>query len=142
MEIDVTRTAYNTFAPIGEDNYEDCKKFPLGEVFRCKIWKPRNYKYHQKFFALIAVLFDMQDHFENKKALRYWLTMKAGFFSMVVAPNGSPMYFAESISFSKMDNVKFEKLFNGVIDVALKEICKGSNKESIESQVNTIIGFS
>lgn len=142
MEINVIRTQLNTFAPLGEDDFEDAKKFPVGEPYRCKIWKSRNYNFHRKFFALIKVLFDMQDHFNNKTALRYWLTMKAGFFNMVVAPNGKPMYFAESISFSKMDNVRFEKLYNSVIDAAIREICQGGSKAKIEEQVNIVIGFS
>lgn len=143
MEIEVIRTKNNSLYPLSEDDQEDLKKIKIGEPYRCKIWKPRNYLFHQKFICLIKAIYHTQRHFDNMTSLRYWLTMKAGFFKAVVAPNGNVMYFAESIKFNKMDDVKFEKLYNKVLDIALQEdkICKGSTKEELENYMNEIMSF-
>lgn len=143
MELIVIRTLKNPFSLVGAsiEDVDKIQKIPIGKPHMAKVWIPRNLQFHRKFMALINVLYEMQHHFNSDTAMRYWLTMKAGYFTMFVAPNGYTQYYAESISFTKMDEQKFEKLYNAVIDTAIKHICKGNNQDEIDFKVDEILGF-
>ena len=129
--------------PVDEDGEEIMKKLKIGEPYMVKVWKPKNIKFHRKFFALLNVLFNMQEFYDNKKAFRYWLTMKAGYFKMYLSPKGKPMYFADSIAFDKMDETKFGELYQKVIDTAIgnDKICGGSTYDEINGKVEEILNF-
>lgn len=137
------KTIDNHFIPSSDEDYEKVRKFKAGEVYKGDIKKPRNIKFHRKFFALINTIYDIQRHFDNIKALRYWLTMKAGYFQLFIAPNGENVYIPDSISFDKMDGIAFEDLFNKVIDIAIShdKICLGNTQKEIEHQVDKVLGY-
>ena len=142
-ELFVIKTQNGQFIPACEDDWEIAKKYKVGEMYRARIDKPRNLKFLQKFMVLISVIFEIQTHFNNKEALRYWLIMKAGHFDLYVVPNGTNIYIPKSISFANMDEVQFSKVYNDVINVALghEKICAGNTQEEIDEQVNLILGF-
>ena len=100
-ELFVIKTQNGQFIPACEDDWEIAKKYKVGEMYRARIDKPRNLKFLQKFMVLISVIFEIQTHFNNKEALRYWLIMKAGHFDLYVVPNGTNIYIPKSISFAK-----------------------------------------
>jgi hypothetical protein len=109
------KAAYNS-------DLENIKKLKEGVIYEVNIKKPRNIMFHRKFFALINLVFENQETFDNSNDLRYYLTMKAGFYKKVKTPNNGEMFIPKSLKFDKMDNVEFEEVYNGVIKVIEKEL--------------------
>ena len=108
------KAAYNS-------DLENLKKLKEGVIYEVNIKKPRNLMFHRKFFALINLVFENQETFDNSEDLRYYLIMKAGFYKKVKTPTGE-MFIPKSLKFDKMDNVEFEEVYNGVIKVIEKEL--------------------
>jgi len=55
--------------------------------------------------------------------------MKAGFFHTTVAPNGYVIYEPESLAWSSMDDLRFQQVYNAVIDTFIKEFPHISKEE-------------
>lgn len=109
------KAAYNS-------DLENLKKLKEGVIYEVNIKNPRNLGFHRKFFALINLVYENQEVFDNSEDLRYYLIMKAGFYKKVETPKGEFMFIPKSLKFDKMDNVEFEEVYNGVIKVIEKEL--------------------
>jgi hypothetical protein len=112
----IVRRTLSGLTPVYNSDKEslmDCK-LKLGEDYEVEIRKPRNYKFHKKYMALINLCFENQDRFTEIDDLRYYLTMKAGFVKKIDTGKGT-MILPKSISFSKMDDIEFDKLYQKTI---------------------------
>ena len=123
--------------PLYGSDYDNLKaaKLKEGQTYEIEIKKPRNYEFHKKFFALLNLAYDNQDTFEDFKALRTYLTCKAGHYEQIETPNGF-MIMPKSISFAKMDEVEFDGLYHSVINA----ICKFIDVEAKEIE-NEIVNY-
>lgn len=128
-------------------------------VVRADIVVPRNYKFHQKGFVLVSVIFDNMDDdtkadrgIHTPEMLRKRLTIETGNFDVSITtedviaengviPAGTPIIEPHSWSFGSMDNDEFEKVYKGIIDVAIGKYCTGQTEESINRQVDEILRF-
>ena len=68
------------------ENLKACK-LKEGKEYEVEIKQKRNYEHHKKYFALLNLCFDNQEHFELFDDLREYITIKAGFNRKVVMPN-------------------------------------------------------
>ena len=107
-----------------------------GEVIVAEIKRARNYENHKRFFSFLDLTFDMQEHFDTPEAYRRWLTMKCGYFSTIVAPNGNTIFVPDSIAFENMPEDEFRNLFSTAIDVFLKELGKGLSRQEFMKVVD------
>ena len=123
--------------PVFNSDHDKLKesKLKLGEIYEVEIKKKRNYQFHKKYFALLNLCFENQEVFESIEDLRYFLTMKAGYYKQVDTGNGT-MFIPKSISFSSMDEIEFEQLYQNTITVICKFI--GIEKEDL---LNEILNF-
>ena len=133
MDVYLFKTADGALRPADDEDREKTKNIKNGTIVKAKVSMVRNYKYLQKFFVFINTTFDMQDHFTDKEVFRKWLTMKAGHFETVVAPNGNTMFLPKSINFRKIkDDHQFEKIFSGCIDAFLQsDLAEGITEDDI-----------
>ena len=118
--------------PLHNSDDEELRKLKLNTDYKFTVTKPRNYEYHKKFFALLNLAYDNQEHFNNFDEMRAWLTMSAGFYKRVITPSGE-MFQPESISFANKDEIEFNEIYQRVMD----EICKWLDltDEAIQEQV-------
>lgn len=124
--------------PVYNSDAESLKeaKLKMGEVYEIDIKKKRNYNFHKKLFALYNLCYDNQDVFDNLDEVRYYLTMKAGYYKKIETPKGE-MFVPKSISFAKMDNIEFEKLYQRTID----EVCNLLQIDDKTELLNQILEF-
>ena len=118
--------------PTDPDSQTIVSKMPQGKVMRCKYTFMRNAAFHRKGFNMLHQMFDMQEHFEQFEPFRKWLVMKAGFFKVIEAPNGYQIFEPESLSWGSMDNERFEKVYNALIDTFLQEFGHDISREEFE----------
>lgn len=137
--------------PIDEMAEDELLDLPDGE-YKCELSKVRNARFHRKFFALLNEAFkiwepelivgDFETPRKSFERFRKDLCILAGFYHQSVGLDGRLHFEAESISFASMDDVKFEKVYNQVLNVILLHVLKGYNKADLEERVNRVLGFS
>ncbi len=139
--------------PAFEVDREVVEKWKLGDIIKVKASRPRNPKFHRKAFALFNLCYDYFEPEEvdvNGKTLlpekdfdefRRWMTIKAGYFHVVGYPDGSVRVRAKSISFAKMDEDTFDKLYNALINVALKILPNYNDEYELKAVLTELEGF-
>jgi hypothetical protein len=136
MDIYLVKMSSILASPAYDDDKEKFDKLKTGDIFKVSIKKVRNPKFHRKYFALINMVFDNQNKFENKDKLRDYLTIKSGFYDETFTDVGV-LLTPKSISFDKMDDFEFGELFDTTIKVIEKEF--GFDNESILEHLNDFI---
>jgi hypothetical protein len=113
----------------------------------------RNYKFHKKLFALLNLAFEYWEPGEidckwgapekNFDRFRKELTKMAGYYHVEhsLLDKKSFRIVADSISFAKMDNETFEKLYNRILDVIMKKILPNMSREEIETLTDKFLEF-
>jgi len=125
-EIHIKRDWQNHLIPTDQYSLEIVQKIKQDAPKLITIKGKRNLEFHQKFFVLLNTIYEIQNHFDNFEAMRYWLIMKAGHYHIIETPTGV-IYKPKSVSFAKMDEMEFQRVYNDVVQVALihKNICGG-----------------
>ncbi|WP_420010618.1 DUF1367 family protein [Tateyamaria sp.] len=126
-------------------------KVPLGKPVNAKVTLPRNGKFHRKFFAMLNVAYDnhdwpdVQSQFGPVKTsfemFREYATVKAGHYEMDMTPRGDIRARAKSVSWAKMDDEEFQRLYSDVLDVILAEFLSNWTAGDMENAVNVMLGF-
>ena len=133
MKLNVIKTPQG-LKPAFDSDYESYSKIPLNEVIEIEYKKPRNYKFHRKYFALIKLAYENQSDYFNLNDLRRDLTITAGYYDEVVNRVTGEVYkMPKSISFSAMDETEFSELYEAVKDVIVRWL--GITSETIETEI-------
>lgn len=136
------KTWNNHLVPDMEQDEERVGKIKVGEIVQAEITRPRNIQFHRKFFVLLNIVFDNQDIYDTRKALRTEIILKAGYYVEHVTTKGELIYIPDSLSFAKMDEIIFNEFYQKAIDVVLKYFISGLTKEAIDQQVLQVLDFS
>ncbi len=120
MKITLIKKLNGNFIPAYDSDYENAKKITINEPFEYEYKKPRNYKFHKKFFALLNLVYDNQERYVNIEHLRHDLIIEAGYYEIRYNFQGVEVYVPKSISFSKMDEIEFNELYSKCIDVIIE----------------------
>lgn len=120
---------------------EALEAIPDGDV-KVEISRPRNVKFHRKFFSLLKVAFDQWEkpvvyHKGIEVApsfdeFRKNITILCGWYVMDVDIKGTMRARAKSISFGKMDEIEFNKLYNKAVDVIIMHVLPKWSKEQLD----------
>lgn len=150
MELFLTRTL-SGFSPTHEPDMEALKKFKLGDTVRAEVVRPRNLKFHRKFFALLNVAFEAWEtpttEFrglpvqKNFKRFRKDCIIAAGFYDPVHNLKGEVRAEAHSIAFGNMSEDEFEKLYSAVADVILQQVLRNYTRGDLDAVVAEVMGF-
>lgn len=116
MEIYLVKQDDNSFKVAHDSDYEKIQKIPIGKQVLCKVTQPRNLAFHNKFMALIRMVYENQEHYNNFDHLRKDLIIGAGFYDEHVSFDGEVVREAKSVSFGKMSEFEFKELYNRVLD--------------------------
>jgi cell division FtsZ-interacting protein ZapD len=115
---------------MSESDYLD--NIPEGEVLKCKISRPRNSQHHRKFFALLNIVYQNQDHYNSIDVMRSILTMKAGFYNEIKTDKGL-VFLPASISFAKMDQQEFNQFYEKMLMTCCDFL--GTDKEELINEI-------
>ena len=129
-------------APFGPDAEQWMQSLKAGQYIEVNATRPRNSKFHAKYFALLNYGFENWDVDETKAAknfdrFRDDMTILAGYYEQVWRADGTFRIEPKSISFAKMEADEFERLYSKTLDVLLAKIIPTHTTE----QVNKILAF-
>ena len=154
MEAFFTKLPNASFIPASENDAELLSKVKVGETVRLTLVRPRNIRFHRKFFALINLAFDYWEppkHGEgsawaekmpierNVERFRKDVTIMAGYYDATYRLNGDVRFEAKSISFGSMSEDDFEKLYSKVIDVIINRVCTQYTEYQLRKQVEDMV---
>ena len=129
------------------------RRTKLGGSIHSNFFILRNARFHRKLFSLLRFAYDLWEPGEvsdrhgvpvkNFEQFREDVTILAGYFEVHYRLDGSTRYRAKSISWAKMDDAEFEKLYQAVIDVLVARIpaMLKMSAEEIEETVIKIIMY-
>ena len=132
-EIYLVKQLNGTLIPAHDSDKELMSNIKAGEIYKYNFSKPRNVKFHRKFFALINLVYQNQDHYSFED-LREKLIKASGHYRIVIdIETGEEERKAKSIAFANMDEVEFSKLYNDVLNAIIKVF--GWDGKDIEENV-------
>lgn len=148
--------------PAHETDQDAIKKLPNGQPVRVKVTQIRNIDHHRKYFALLNYAFDVWEPpqlsaSDMQKAVRFNImptdieknfdrfrkdiAILCGFYDTTVRVNGDLQLEAKSISFAKMDQHEFEKLYDSTIDVIVKHVLNNYTGDQLREVVDQVMEF-
>lgn len=133
MKIAVIKGFDHKLIAAHDSDLELIKKMTTGEMYEFEFKKPRNIKFHRKFFALLNLTYENQQIYNDITRMRKELTKAVGYYESFLNHKGVLVYEAKSISFASMDEIEFSQFYNKFLDVIIK-IFK-FDKETIEENL-------
>ena len=124
-----------------DSDLDEKKRLKIGSTVLCDIRKPRNYKFHKKFFALLRLTFDnlpyhLHDELNiySEEDLLLSLKLDLG-ISSIVRMGKRDVYRDGSISFAVMDETEFEGFYNRCINMILNKYLRGTNRSDLVEEI-------
>ena len=146
--------SHGILVPADEQSAMFVGKLIKNDVITSNFVKPRNYRFHKKWFALVKFAYDHwkpsnleesrwkgvipEKHFET---FREDITILCGAYVSTFRVDGSIRIKAKSISFAKMNEEEFNELFNATKSVVLKHILKNYTPADLNAVVLNLEKF-
>lgn len=127
--------------PMDAAGEDALRKLKNGEDVQVEIKRPRNIKHHRKFFALVNLVFENQDHYQSVDHLLVALKVALGHCDTVILKNGGVGYIPKSIAFHKMDQSQFEEFYDRTCDIIAKHFLPGVTSDNLKAEVESLIGI-
>lgn len=140
MDIDLVRTTYGLRA-YGDEDFDKLRRIKEGAVVKVSLTKPRNPLFHRKFFAMLHAAYDLlteqqRENVRSEDGFRQMLLITAGFTEKVYNLQGEVFSEkAKSISFGKMDEYEFNKVYSRVLDTILAILSANGVTEEIFNDI-------
>lgn len=150
MDIIVQKLPNGILAPVDEEGTEFLRKIKVGESVRVSITRPRNVKFHRKFYAMLDEgfgAFNPSEEFKgipvqkDRERFRKDCIIQAGFRYAVARIDGSVRWEAESISFANMTEDRFELVYSAVANVLLEKVLTNYTRDDLDETVNRLLSF-
>ena len=133
----------NAYLPLNEEDSEIDRKIKVGEIVKTVLLNEkdkRNLMHHRKYFALLNLVYDnlpeeLTDSIRSKDELLIEIKMQIGHREKRTSLSGKEYYVPKSISFEKMGQTEFEKVYKDSLDVIVKYILTGTTSEELEQEV-------
>lgn len=131
---------------------ETAKAHKLGQSVSIEVKAVRNPKFHKKYFALLNLGFDYWETVGEYKGgqmvksfdrFRKDVAILAGYYDIVENIRGEARYEAKSISFGRMEEDEFNKLYEATIQVLLDRVLssKGFTRGEVDHAVDNLLRF-
>ena len=102
---------------------EDLNALPRGKQFMCEVKRSRSLPHHRLFMAMIRKIAHATPTPLNEKALRAYVTVKAGHVDTIPLAFGKTYQAPASIAFQAMNQAEFRDFFERAVEIILTDIC-------------------
>ena len=137
-DIYLVKQLNGSLLPAYDSDKELMSSIKVGEIYKYKFSKPRNIKFLRKFFALIKLVYENQEHYRSIEHLRRDLTIESGYYDVRVNKfTGEQIIEPKSISFASMDEIEFGKLYSKFLVTVIRVF--GWDGEEIENNIADFI---
>lgn len=155
-EIHFIKMPGGVLRPANQSDQDAVNKVRNGTLVVAEVKQPRNAAFHRKYFALLNLGFDYWEPEpiqiegieivpeKNFDRFRKDVQILAGYRTLVVNLKNEVRYESQSISFGKMDEIEFNKLYESVYNLLWRMVLskvKGMTPEVVESTMNQLLSF-
>jgi hypothetical protein len=110
------------------------QKIKLGSEVRVEIKRPRNIRHHKKFFAMLKIVFENQEHYQSMDVLLGVCKLATGWADVVQTKHGT-VGLPKSIAFHKMNAEQFEQFYERAVDWVAQEVIPGLQRGDLDESV-------
>jgi len=145
MQIDFIKTVSGQWIPATEQDREFTAKKKAGVQIHADWKERRNPKFHNKFFAMLNTGFQYWEPGEidckygtpqkNFDQFRKDVIILAGFYTINHRLDGTFRVEAKSISFGRMEEQEFVKVYQAVLTVLLDNVFTGWDIGDVENTI-------
>lgn len=139
-ELVVCKSGQNSIA-VAPESEEEFRKIGDGELFTVEFHRPRNLPFHRKFFALLKVAFENQEFYATMEQFRTAVLVGLGWCETFILQSGEVCYIPKSISFAKMKQDEFERVYSDVLDYLVREHVCGTDPRQLSYEAERILRF-
>ena len=146
--------SHGILVPADEQSAKFVGKLIKNDVVTSDFVKPRNYRFHRKWFALVKFAYEhwQPSHLQDAKwkdvipeksfdRFRKDLIIMTGRYDAVYRVDGSVRIEAKSISFASMDEEEFQKLWNSTTTVILDKVLMNYTLDDLKQVVAKLEQF-
>jgi len=130
----IFRKYLNRLVPHGTGAEELLREWKDGDLMTVDVRKPRNLAHHAKFFALLQLIHENQDHYKSVDEILTVFKFHVGHTERIKTRHGI-IEIPLSISFAKMDQTAFDGFYSKALDFVVSEVIPGLEKESLEREL-------
>lgn len=155
-ELIMTKLPGGQLIPATDEDAAELMKIKAGTAVRVDVKQIRNYKFLQKWFTLAKYAYGIWEEglikqeykgvpvSANFDRFRKDLIILCGFYEPVYNARNEVRLEAKSISFARMNEDEFEKLYSQTINVILTKILngKGVTEEALRHHVDNVLRYS
>lgn len=105
----------DSLIPVDDFSREAMQQYGDGEIIRIKLFKDRNPRHHRLFFALLACIYANQDKYLSKEALRFAITVQAGWVDEIQLSGDRVALKPKSIAWARMDQHEFRDYYQAAM---------------------------
>lgn len=120
--------------PVNESGEAVIRRFGLGEIVSVDVKRPRNVLFHRKFFAMLQIILQNQDHYKSIDDLLEVCKLRTGHCHTVDTKFGE-VKITDSISFAKMDDSEFADFYDRACKWVVDEVIPGLDRQGLDDEV-------
>ena len=127
--------------PTDDSGIEALQKIGDGELVKVSWSRPRNIRFHNKFFAMLGIVLKNQEHYKSMDELLGVCKIQIGHVTVVSTGRGA-VSLPKSISFAKMDETEFSAFYDRAVNWVLSDVIPGLQRQHLDAEVEAeLIGF-
>lgn len=119
MNIFLTKTL-NGLVAADEEAKQAIRKWKIGETLKADVKKPRDYRNHKRYFALLNLTFENQERYTSFEHFRKAVQIEAGHVEEIIKLDGEVVLIPKSIDYSTLDELEFIKVFAATMTVCAR----------------------
>ncbi len=135
MNILMRKNQLGHLVPADAGARETLAKVPQ-DILRVKVSRPRNVRFHRKFFAMLTVVMEhMPEESEQRwpttERLLWELKCQTGRFDVHTTIGGRETVIPHSIAFDKMSEDEFSKFYSDCLRVICRHVIPGIDDDTL-----------
>ena len=118
----VFRKHLNSLHPMGSVAEEVLRKIKHDDLVTVEVKRERNLAHHQKFFSMLQLIYENQDHYQSVDDILTAFKFCTGHTDKVMTRGGRVLEYPKSISFASMPQDEFEVFYNRALVSAVTSL--------------------
>ena len=121
--------------PVDDEGRDALRGFKYGEILTAEIKKPRNIQHHRKFFAMLKIIYENQEHYKSVEDIRHVCLIEIGEYKIISGKDGKEYPKTKSMNFASMDQLQFNALYDKAIEWVTTVVIPGLAAKDIDEMV-------
>ena len=120
--------------PVDEAGEAVMRRWGLGEIVSVEVTRPRNVAFHRKYFAMLNLVLQNQEHYQSVEDLLTVAKLRTGHCHTVETKHGL-VQIPDSISFAAMDEDSFANFYDRACAWVCEEVVPGLLRHDLDEEV-------